>query len=83
MACRDRAILEQGMHRLRQFQKPQRVSDMAAALADDPGEIRLRVAVLGRELLISKRLFDRVEIAPLNVFDDGDLERLACRRPRR
>jgi hypothetical protein len=58
-----------------QLQKPQRVGDMAAALADHLAEIGLRVAVLVDQLLIARRLLDRIEVGALDVLDDRQFER--------
>ena len=74
------ALRHHALHGIRQLQQAQRVRHMAAALADDAGEIRLGVAKLGDQLLIAQRLLKGVEIRPLDVFDDGELERLAVTR---
>ena len=64
------------------LQQPQRVGDVAAALADDPGEIVLGVAELADQLLVAQRLLERVEVGALHVLDDRELERLAVVAPR-
>ncbi len=48
---------------------------MRSALADDFTKIVLRIAMFGNQLIIAHGFFDRVEIGPLNVFDDGELQR--------
>ncbi len=53
------------------------VGDMAAALADDAGDVAMRIAVSLAELGVAGRLLERVEIGPLHVFDNGDFERLS------
>ena len=50
---------------------------MAAALADDLGDLVLAVFELVGERLIAAGLFERVEIGALHVLDDRELERLA------
>ena len=49
---------------------------MAATLADDTGEIGLRIIIFAFELLIAERFLKRVEIGALNIFDNGKFERL-------
>ena len=62
---------------LRQIGQAQRVGDVAAALADDAGDVGVRIAVVGAELGVARGFFERVEIGALDIFDDGDFERLA------
>ena len=62
---------------LGQLGQAHRVGDVAAALADDPRDVGVGVAVIGGELRVAVGLFERVEIGALDVFDDGDFERLA------
>ena len=50
---------------------------MAAALADDAGDVVLAVLVVIDQRLIAERLFQRIEIRALHVLDDGEFERLA------
>ncbi len=50
---------------------------MAAALADDAGEIRLLVVELVGQRVVAHGFFQRIEIGALDVLDDGDLQRLA------
>src|SRR5580704_3165962 len=49
---------------------------MAAALADHPGEIGLRIEKLVAEPLIAGRFLEGIEVGSLDVFDDRELERL-------
>src|SRR5258708_36047512 len=49
---------------------------MAAALADDLGDLVLAAFEFIGERVIALRLFHRVEIFALHVFDDRDLERV-------
>ena len=77
MAGGDRARGEQGAAVLGQLGQAQRVGDVAAALADDAGDVGVGVAVIGGELRVAVGLFERVEIGALDVLDDGDFERLA------
>ncbi len=71
---------EHAPRELGKFQKPQRVRDVATALADDASEIALRISELGAELLIAHRLFERIEIGALDVLDHRDLERCSLIR---
>ena len=50
---------------------------MAAALADDLGDVFLGAFELIGERVIALRLLDRVEILALHVLDDRKLERVA------
>ncbi len=59
------------------FNKPQRIGDMAAALADDFRQFVLRIAKFSFQLLIAERFFERIEIGALDVFDDREFERLS------
>jgi hypothetical protein len=65
-----------GLHLLRQLQEPHHVGDVAAALADDLGDVVLRMVELGGQHLIAGRFLQRVEIGALHVLDDGKFERL-------
>ena len=65
---------------VRKLGETQRVGDMAAALADNARDVGVRIAVVRGELRIAGRLFKRVEIGALHIFDDRDFERLAIAR---
>ena len=80
--ARQLAFPHQSLHRFRQRQKPQRVGDVAAALADLLGHLFLGVAEALHQFVIGGRLLDRVQIGALDIFDDGDLERLRNRPSR-
>ncbi len=69
-----------GLHRFRQFQQPQRVGDIAAALADDLRNLVLAVAEFVHQRAIAFRLFERIEIGALDVLDDRELQRLGVGR---
>ena len=58
-----------------QFEQSEAVCHVAAALADNISKIVLGVTVIGDELLVTKRLVQRIEIRPLHVFNNRDLER--------
>ena len=60
-----------------QVGQAKRVGDMAPAFADHAGDVAVRIAIIGAELGVSGGFFERVEVRPLHVFDDGDLERFA------
>jgi len=68
------------LHRLGKLEEPQRISDVASALADDPGDIFLIVVELIHQGAIAVGLFERIEIGALHIFDNGDLQRLGIRR---
>ncbi len=73
---RELAVLHHGLHAVRQLQQAQRVGDVAAALADDLGQLLLAVVEALDQLAIARRLFDGVEVGALHVLDDGELEDL-------
>ena len=75
VAGRQRAVDQHVADHVRQLQQPQRVGDMAAALADHLAEVGLGIAVLVDQLLVALRLFDRVEVGALDVLDDREFER--------
>ena len=64
------------LNRLRQLQQADGVGDVAAAAADDMAERVLGVVEFLDQLAIAARFFDRVQIGALDVFDEGDFERL-------
>ncbi len=64
---------DQGLHALGQLQQPQRVGEMAAALADGVGDVLLGVAEALDQLVVAGRLLDRVEVLALHVLDHGEL----------
>ncbi len=49
---------------------------MAAALADDLGQLLLAVVEALDQLAVARRLLDGVEVGALHVLDDGKLENL-------
>ena len=53
MAGRELALLHHRLHAVGQLQQPQRVGDMAAALADDLGELLLAVVEALDQLAIA------------------------------
>ncbi len=75
MPGRQRALFKTAPHRRRQRQEPQRVGDVAAALADGFGNAGLAVAEFAREASIGLGLFERREVFALQVFDQRDFER--------
>src|SRR3954471_13504765 len=74
---RDLAGMDISLDRFGQLQQAQRVGDVAAALADDLGDVVVTVIVLVRESLITAGLFQRIEVRALHVLDDRKLERFA------
>src|SRR5680860_1388014 len=75
MASAEAAATHQVLHALRQLQQAKGVGQMAAALADDLGQVLLGIAVAVHESAIALPLLDRVQVLALNVLDDGDLNR--------
>src|SRR4029079_7230848 len=64
------------LHRLGQFQEPDRVRNMRPTLADDLRDLFLRSIKVVHKRKVARRLFDRIEIGALDVFDNGELKRL-------
>ena len=60
-----------------QIRQAQGVGDVAPAFADDSRNVGVRIAIIGAELRVSGGFFERVQVGPLHVFDDGDFERFA------
>ena len=77
VAGRQLARCDIGLHLGRQFCQPHHVGDVAAALADDLGDLVLAAFEFVGQRVIALRLFHRVEVFALHVFDDRDLERVA------
>src|SRR6185437_9712146 len=63
-----------------ELQETKRIGEVAAALADDLGEILLRVAVAVHKQLVALAFLDCVQVLALDVLDDGDLDRLLVRQ---
>ena len=76
MAGRQRAAAHQTLDGWREFGKAHHIGDMAAAFADDLGELGLRIAELLHQLFISGRFFEGIEIRPLHILDDREFQRL-------
>ena len=74
------AVVNIGLHRVWKFQKPQRIGDIASALADDLGDLFLAVVKLLHQRAIAFRLFQRIEIGALHVLDDRKLQRFRIGR---
>ena len=68
--------LQMILDRLGQAQEAQGVGDMAAALADNGGDGLGAVVRSLHDRGIATRLFQGVEIGPLNVLDQGDFDDL-------
>ncbi len=77
MTCGNGARGEERARSFRQIHEPQRIGYVTSALSDDPRYIGLVVSVVRGELRITLRLLQSIEIRPLNVLDDGNLERFA------
>jgi hypothetical protein len=74
MAGRQGAFGQHLPHFIGKFQQAQRIGDVAAAFTDDFAQVVLGIAILRNQLLIALRLFKRVEIRTLDIFDNSDLE---------
>src|SRR6185437_5703355 len=70
------SVANQGANGFRQGQESQCVRDMAAAFADFLRHLLLREFEPLHEFVIGGGFFNGVEICALNIFDDGDFERL-------
>ena len=70
MTSRQPAVLHHCLHGVGQLQKTQRVSNVAAALADDLRQGLLGAAEAVHQGAVAQGLFDRVQVRTLNVFDD-------------
>ena len=68
---------QQGAGVFGQIGQPQGVGDVAPAFADDSRNVGVRISIIGAELGVSGGFLERVQVGPLHVFDDGDLERFA------
>ncbi len=77
MALRDFALLDHPLHVGRQLQQADQIRHGRAIDVDAGGDFFLRAMVLVDVPLERLRLFDRVEVLPLDVFDDGQLGHLA------
>ena len=77
MAGRQLARRDVGLHLVRQLRQPHHVGDMAAALADDFRDVVLAAFELVGQRVIALRLFHRIEVFALHVFDDRDFQRVA------
>ena len=74
------ALVDQVLHLVGQIEQAQRVRDRRARLGDLVGQLGLRHLVLGEQLAVAARLFDRVQVLALQVLDERELERLRRRR---
>ena len=68
------AAVNIGLDRIGELQQAQRVGDVAAALADDLGDLFLAVAELVDQRAIAFRLLERIEVGALHVLDDRELQ---------
>ena len=70
-------LAQQLPHLLRQAQQAERVGDGGAGLADAGGDLLLGQAELLLQGGVGLGLFQRVQVAALEVLDQGQLEQLA------
>ena len=59
------------LHRHRQLQQPDRVRDDRAAAAEPVGQLAVRHPELDEQLLVGRRLFQRVELDAVDVLQQG------------
>ena len=76
MAGAERPLLHHFLHRRRQGQQAQHVDDVAATSAEVPGQILRGMPELLDQPTVAIRLFDCIEVLPLNVLDERELQRL-------
>ena len=72
----ERPVLHQLQNGRAEAQQAQRVCDRGAGFAHAGRRLLLRHFIGAHELLIAERLFDRVEVRALQVFDERELHRL-------
>jgi hypothetical protein len=77
VAFGDAAVDEGALEGGRQAEEAEGVSDGNAAAAGALGDLGLGEAVVLDEALVGAGLFEGVEVVPLDVFDQGELEGLA------
>src|SRR5260370_829168 len=75
MPGRQAAALNQIEDRLFQAQKPRCVTNCCSILSGFCGNLFLRQMKFIRQTFVGARLFDRVEVLALNIFDQCYLER--------
>jgi hypothetical protein len=64
----------------RELEKPQRVGDRCALFSDTLGDLLLGESKFGLEPLVGDGFLDAVEVATLQVLDEGQLEGIGRRR---
>lgn len=77
MAGGELALLQQQVYRVGKGQQPQGVGNGGAGLAHPLGRLLLGETVFAHEHLVAVGLFNRVQILPLEVFDQAQLHHLA------
>ena len=76
------AVGDQPLDRRGQLEQAQGVGDRRPALADPAGHLVVGEAEVLDELLVGRRLLERVEVVAVEVLDQGLLERaVVARRP--
>ena len=75
MANREPAIAQIILQLTIQLEQTQRVGHNRAALADFGSDILLAKIEFLDEFAVAKRLFERIEIFPLQIFDQRQLQR--------
>src|SRR5260221_6427740 len=76
VTCGKLSRADRRLDELGQLQEPQRVGHVTAALAHHLRNLVLMVFELVNERLVACGLFQRIEVLALDVFHDGELERL-------
>jgi hypothetical protein len=82
MAHAELAGFDQLPDALGKIEQSQQVGDVAAALVDELAERLLGVAIFADQPLIALRFLDRVEVAALDILEQGDFERLGVVKSR-
>ena len=80
VASRHFTLLDAGADRVGQTAETQGVRHVAPALSDHSGHIGLRITKLGNQIFIATGFLKRIQIGPLDVLDNGKLERLTIVR---
>jgi len=70
VTLRDFAALQGLLHHNRQVKQPEGVSNRHAAFPDSLGNVLMGQRELIRQALVGSRAFNRVQIFPLDIFND-------------
>ena len=67
-------------HQRRQLEQPQGVGDLRAGAADPGGQLVVRAAEVLEQLLVGRRLLERVELAAVQVLQQRVAQQVVVRR---